>query len=103
MNSAVEPYYQSFHPGLLRLIKEAVRAFDSAGKPISICGELGADPLALPALIGLGLRKFSAGAASVAAVKRAVASVTVKKAEEMTEKVLNLATAAEVKECLKRG
>ena len=100
MNSAVAAYYQSYHPAMLRLIKETVAAFKNAGKPISICGELGADPLAVPVLIGLGMRKLSMGAASVAAVKRAIASVTVKKAEEIAEKALQFSTAAEVEKYL---
>ena len=100
MNSAMEPYYQSYHPAMFRLIKEIVSAFTNAGKPISICGELGADPLAAPVLAGLGLRKLSMGAASIAAVKRAIASFTVKKAEEIAEKILQFSTAAEVEKYL---
>jgi phosphotransferase system enzyme I (PtsI) len=100
MNSDVESYYQSYHPALFRLIKETVSAFDIAGKPISICGELAADSLAVPLLVGLGLRKLSVGAASVAAVKRAVASVTVKRAEEIAAKVLEFSTAAEITDYL---
>jgi phosphotransferase system enzyme I (PtsI) len=45
MNSAVEPYYQSYHPALFSVIKHSVEAFSKAGKPISICGEMGGDPL----------------------------------------------------------
>ena len=100
MNSAVESYYQSYHPAMFRLIKETVTAFTNAGKPISICGELGAEPSAVSVLIGLGMRKFSMGAASVAAVKRTIASITVKKAEEIAEKALQFSTAAEIEKYL---
>ena len=100
MNSMVEDYYQSYHPAMFRLIKETVKAFTKAGKPVSICGELGGDPLAAGVLIGLGMRKFSMGAASAAAFKRAVSSVTVKKAEEIAANVLRKHTAAEVKKYL---
>ena len=100
MNSAVESYYQSYHPAVFKLIKETVTAFDNAGKPVSICGELASDPLAAPVLAGLGLRKLSMGEASVASVKRALACVSIKKAQEMAAKVLECATAGEVKEYL---
>jgi phosphotransferase system enzyme I (PtsI) len=102
MNGAVESYYQSYHPAMLRLIKETVTAFNTAGKPISICGELAADPLAVPLLIGLGLKKLSMGAASVAAVKRVIASVDMKKCGEIAEAVLQLSTASEIKRYLKK-
>jgi phosphotransferase system enzyme I (PtsI) len=99
-NSAVQPYYQSYHPAMFKLIKEISSAFAAAGKPLSICGELGGDPLAVPALIGMGMRKFSMGAASIAAVKRVIASLTIAKTEDTAADILNLATAWEVKKHL---
>jgi len=99
-NSSVENYYQSYHPAMFRLIKEVVKVFNDAEKPISVCGELGSDPLAVPALIGLGLRKFSMGTASVAAVKRAVAGVSVERAEEIARGILELPTAEEIEKYL---
>jgi phosphotransferase system enzyme I (PtsI) len=100
MNSEVEDYYQSYHPALFRLMKDTVAAFTKAGKPISICGELGADPKAVPVLLGLGLRKLSMGAAGIAAVKRAVSSVTIAQCEKIADKVLECTTADEVKKYL---
>ena len=102
MNSEVEPYYQSFHPALFKLIKEVASAFEKHGKPVSICGELASDPFVAPVLAGLGLRKLSMGAASVAAVKRAICTVTIKQALEIADKVLKCATAEEVKHELSR-
>jgi phosphotransferase system enzyme I (PtsI) len=100
MNSTVEDYYQSYHPSMFRLIKNTVFEFKKQGKPISICGELGSDEKAVIALIGMGMRKFSMGFASVAAVKRAIAGVTVKDCEEIAEKVLKYKTAGEIKKYL---
>jgi len=100
MNVEVEPYYQSYHPAVFRLIKKTIDAFNDVGKPVSFCGELGSDPKAVPVLIGLGMRKLSMNAASVAAVKRAVSSITVKKAEEIAANVMQLSTAAEIEKYL---
>jgi len=100
MNSEVESYYQSYHPAMFRLLKDIIKAFDKAEKPVSICGELGAERLAIPVLVGLGLRKLSMSAASVASVKRALSSFTIKQAEEIAAKVLELPTAVEVKKFL---
>jgi phosphotransferase system enzyme I (PtsI) len=102
MNSEVEPYYQSYHPAMFKLIKEVTSAFTQYGKPVSICGELAGDSLAVPVLAGLGLRKFSMGAASVAAVKRTLCSITVKRAREIADKVLECTTAEEVKRELEK-
>jgi phosphotransferase system enzyme I (PtsI) len=96
MNSAVETYCHQYHPAMFRLIKKINQTFTDAGKPISICGELGGDSLAAPVLIGLGMRKLSMSAASVAEVKRVVASITLEKAEKLAEKVLELPAAADI-------
>jgi len=100
MNNTVENYYLQYHPAMWRLIKETVAAFAREGKPVSICGELGSDIAAVPALIGLGLRKLSMGAASVAAVKRVISQISVENAQAAANKVLSLSTAGEIKQFL---
>ena len=100
MNNAAESYYNKYHPAVFRLLKQVIISFNAACKPLSLCGELGNDPLAVPVLIGLGLRKLSMGAASVADVKRKIASITVEKAEHIADNVLEMETADEVKRYL---
>jgi phosphotransferase system enzyme I (PtsI) len=102
MNSSVAGYYQSYHPGLFRLVGETVKAFTGAGKPLCICGELGGDHLAVPALAGLGMRKFSMGSASLGRIKQTLAKLTLAQAEELARKVLRCAAAGEVEQHLRQ-
>ena len=101
MNGAVANYYSKYHPAVFRLIKESITAFTDAGKPVSICGELGSDPMAVPVLLGLGLRKLSMGAASVAEVKRVIASVSLEKAKKIAQNALSFSTASGIEKYLK--
>jgi len=101
MNGSVDKYYNQYHPAVFRLIKETVCAFNKAGKPVSICGELGSDASAVPVLIGLGLRKLSMSASSIAKIKRVISALTIKKCEEIADKVLQLPTASEIEKYLK--
>ncbi|MDR1108559.1 MAG: phosphoenolpyruvate--protein phosphotransferase [Spirochaetaceae bacterium] len=102
MNPAVAAYYQSYHPGMFRLIRQVVEAFNQAGKPVCVCGELGGDSLAVPVLVGMGMRKLSMGAASIARIKRLLSTLTLAQAEELAKTVVNLPTAAEVEGYLKK-
>lgn len=86
-NPLVSAYYQSYHPALFRIIAMAAEAFHREGKPIGICGELGGDALAVPVLIGLGLRKLSMGAASVAKVKQILGRLTLAHAQALSAAV----------------
>lgn len=102
MAPEVSGYYQSYHPALFKLIHMVVQAFGKAGKPVGVCGELGGDALAVPALLGLGLRRFSMGEASVAAVKKAVCTTDTPKAEELARQVLQSVSAGQVETLLRR-
>ncbi|MCL2805375.1 MAG: phosphoenolpyruvate--protein phosphotransferase [Treponema sp.] len=101
MNAQVDSYYQSYHPAMFRLIKDAAASFAKEGKPLSVCGEIAGDPLAAPVLLGLGIRKLSMGSVSIAAVKRKINSVSAEKAKEIAETVLKLPTAAEIERFLR--
>lgn len=101
MNPAVSAYYQSFHPAMFRLIGETAEQFNRAGKPLSVCGEMGGDPLAAAVLVGLGLRKLSMGSVSVAPVKRMLSRLSIARAEELADRVRDFSTASEVEIFLK--
>jgi len=95
-NSMVEDYYQCYHPAMFRLIAGIISSFTDAGKSVSICGELGCDEKAVPALIGLGLRKFSMGYAPVASVKKVISLFSLKDCEKIAKQILDCATASEI-------
>jgi phosphotransferase system enzyme I (PtsI) len=100
LNPSVESCYQEYHPAMFRVIGDVARAFASHGRELGICGEMGGDPLVIPALIGLGVEKFSMGAASMAPVKRAIRGLDMASAAELAGEARELGTAAEARECL---
>ena len=53
------------HPAVLRLIAMTAEAARAAGKPVAVCGALGADPLAAPLLLGLGIEELSVPAPAI--------------------------------------
>ncbi len=71
-NPSLERYRDALHPAVLRLIAMAVESADRAGTALSVCGEMAGDPVAALALVGLGVRQLSMGAASLPAVRRAI-------------------------------
>src|SRR5208283_631632 len=69
--------YDPLHPAVLRLIQFATEAALRLRKPVSVCGEMAANPRLTPLLIGLGLRSFSMNASAVPRVKQRVRAVSV--------------------------
>lgn len=101
LNPKVSEYYQSFHPAMFRLIDNVISSFQRQNKIISVCGEMGGDPLAASVLIGLGLRKLSVNSASVSEIKAMISKINIPKATRIAQTVLGLSTAAQVENFLK--
>jgi phosphotransferase system enzyme I (PtsI) len=74
-NGRVAALHDVTHPAVLRLIGN-VAAFAREQKiPVSLCGDAGGDPVAIPALLAAGLRDLSVVPAQLAAAKAAIAAV----------------------------
>jgi phosphotransferase system enzyme I (PtsP) len=96
-NRKVASLYEPLHPAVLRAIAATVRAANHAGKDVSLCGEMAADPICTLVLIGLGLRSLSMSPYFIPVIKRLIRSVEIVAAERIAAEVLELATVREVK------
>jgi phosphocarrier protein FPr len=85
------------HPAVLQLIDITVRAAHAHGKWVGICGELAADPLAVPVLVGLGVDELSVSARSIAEVKAGVRELTLADAQQLAQQALALGSASDVR------
>jgi phosphocarrier protein FPr len=86
------------HPAVLRLIARTVEAAHAAGKWVGICGELGADPQAVPILLGIGVDELSVSVPAIAPVKAQIRSLSLEDARQLAQSALNRGTAAEVRD-----
>ncbi|HEY0574153.1 MAG TPA: phosphoenolpyruvate--protein phosphotransferase [Pseudonocardia sp.] len=88
-------------PGVLRLIDAVCRAAGGgAGPLVAVCGELAADELAVPLLLGLGVRELSVNPRAVPGVKQAVRAVDLPKAVELAARALQAESATAVRALL---
>ncbi|MBK5439844.1 phosphoenolpyruvate--protein phosphotransferase [Pseudomonas sp. TH32] len=85
------------HPAVLQLIDITVRAAHAHGKWVGVCGELAADPLAVPVLIGLGVDELSVSARSIPEVKARVREFSLSEARGLAQKALAVGSPAEVR------
>lgn len=97
-NEAVADMYQPLHPAVLRLLDHMVRAAQGCGVPLSICGEVAADPLTALVLLGLGVQELSMVPGSLAVIRNLIRSVPLEEARELVAAALRARTAAEVEE-----
>jgi phosphotransferase system enzyme I (PtsP) len=102
-NLKVKNYYTPYHPALLHSIKTVTDAAKDAGIPVSLCGEMAADPLNALLLAGLGITDLSMSSPSIPKVKQAILGATLCAAEHLATEIMKLESSSEVAAFLKES
>lgn len=97
-NENVSYLYEPLHPALLRLIKGVIDAGKKAGIPVSMCGEMAADPIYAIVLLGLGLEIFSMNPSSIPVIKNVIRAARYRDCRRIAETALTKRTAQEIEE-----
>jgi len=80
--------YDPVHPAVLRLVQFATEAALRLRMPVSVCGEMAANPRLTPLLLGLGVRSFSMTASAVPRVKQVVRDVNMDECVRFARRVM---------------
>ncbi|MBU1098767.1 MAG: phosphoenolpyruvate--protein phosphotransferase, partial [Bacteroidetes bacterium] len=95
-NEIVSDQYQEFHPAIIRTLSFIIREGKLEDIFVSMCGEMAADPVAVPLLIGLGLDSLSVSASAIPAIKELIRSLYFKEVKNLAQECLTLKTEQEV-------
>jgi phosphoenolpyruvate-protein kinase (PTS system EI component) len=79
-----------------------VRAAARQRIPVSVCGEMAADPLQALLLVGLGVRELSMSPTAIPAVKAAVRAASAARLGAFARESLSISTAGEIEAMLRR-
>ncbi len=101
VNPHTSELYFATHPSILRLIRMIVSFANIAKKPVIVCGEIAADPILIPLLIGLGICEFSVAARYIPLVKDTVRKWRILEACRLAEGALELSSAEELRRYLR--
>jgi phosphotransferase system enzyme I (PtsI) len=95
-DSEVADLYDPLHPAVLRLVQFATEAALRLRMPVSVCGEMAANPRLTTLLLGLGLRSFSMNAAAIPRVKQAVRDANIDDCARFARRVMEQSDAAAI-------
>lgn len=87
----------ALHPGLIRLIHEVAADAHAAGRPVSVCGEIAADPLGGLALAALGVDTLSVPVNQLAAARQVLAGCDATALAEVKAELLRHRTTAAIR------
>jgi phosphotransferase system enzyme I (PtsI) len=99
----VASFYEPLHPAVLRTLNGILRAAEVCEVPVSVCGEMAADPLHALLLVGLGVRELSMSAGLIPNVKGAIRRVRADEAARVVRECLSLSTAGEIEARAREG
>jgi len=102
-NPALAELATPYQPAVLRLIATVCRAATAHERPVGVCGEAAADPMAAAIFAGLGVTELSVGPRSVAVIRDAVACFDPEAVRAVAAQTLTATTAAQVREIASRG
>jgi phosphoenolpyruvate-protein phosphotransferase (PTS system enzyme I) len=103
MNEKLVDLYSPYNLSIFRLIKKIVDASHKSGKWTGICGQIAAEPYFITILLGLGVDEFSVPPSLLNETKSIIRSMSVKKAQEITEEVMGMDTVTDIYSYLKEA
>jgi len=99
-NDLVAHLYRPTSPAVLRLIANVIAAGRAENIDVSMCGEMAADPLMVPVLVGLGLDKFSMNPQAIPVVRALIRQLSYREATNIARQAAKLVTSRDVEEYL---
>lgn len=100
MNEKISYLYDAYNPAVLRLIKMVIDNAHKHGKMAGMCGEVAGDSKLIPVLLGFGLDEFSMSASSMLRARKVINNLNYNDCVELSNKVLELETASDIKNLL---
>lgn len=99
-NARVAGLANARHPAFLRLLEQIVSAARKYKKPVTVCGDMAADPRNLPLLLGLGLDEISIPVSDIATIRERTLRLSIPDCQKLLSQALACRTAEEVERLL---
>ncbi|TAF12223.1 MAG: phosphoenolpyruvate--protein phosphotransferase [Nostocales cyanobacterium] len=97
-NPKVANLADALQPAVLRMIQQTVQAAHAANIWVGLCGEVAAETLVAPILLGLGLDELSVNPQALAPLKQEISRLTITEAQAIASVALQQDSATSVRE-----
>lgn len=95
-NDNVSAQYQEFHPAVIRTLQHIIGEGKKAGAEVSMCGEMAADLIAVPLLVGMGLEVLSLSPSNIPLVKKIIRNLNYSELRQLADECLTMKTEKEI-------
>jgi phosphotransferase system enzyme I (PtsI) len=95
-NREVSYLFQPLHPAILRMIQRVTDVAREKGIDVVMCGEMAADPLYIPIILGFGIKELSMNPQSIPLVKSVVRALKKSDVAPFMKEVLKQANCMDI-------
>ena len=99
-NAKVASLYSDLDPAFLMALQSVIEKSHSVNTPVSICGEMASDPVAVLLLLGLGIDSISVSMASLPSIKWVLTTFSRADAEAFLRRAFELGEPKAIREML---
>ncbi|MBI4550363.1 MAG: phosphoenolpyruvate--protein phosphotransferase [Candidatus Omnitrophica bacterium] len=97
VNEKIAYLYDPSHPAILQLIKMVIDNGHANNIWVGTCGEMCGDPVLAILLVGMGIDEMSTSPLVLPKVKKAIRSITLRQAREISEEAMKFSTGGNIK------
>jgi phosphotransferase system enzyme I (PtsI)/phosphotransferase system enzyme I (PtsP) len=97
-NARVSRLFDNLHPAVLQEIHRIVQRCRQLGLPVSLCGEMAADPLAVVLLLGMRIEALSMSAYNLPKIKWLVRTLPARVAERALQEALTMEHESQIRQ-----
>ena len=99
-NSRIASLYTPFHPAVLKLIHQVVRAARAERIGVSVCGEAAANKYLLPVFVAMGITELSMSSGYILETKKLIRKLNKGELGQLLDKVMEMNQATEIENYL---
>ncbi len=96
VNDRIAHLYEPTHPAVLRTLRHVIKEAHQRDLPVSICGEMGGDPLLVPLLLGLGVDALSMSPPQIPEVRYLIRLMKMSDARQLADEALKMSSPEEI-------
>lgn len=100
-NPRVAGLYAPYHPAVLKVLQFIAQEARKERKPVSICGEMAADPGGALLLMAMGYDVLSMNSNNLPRVKSTIRAASLAKANSLLQRVMRMDDAEEIHQYLR--
>ena len=100
LNHFIADLFDPYHPSIIRTLKRIIDKTHSHGKWVGLCGEVAADPLMTPILVGLGIDELSLVPKGIPMIKASIRQLNRRSCIDYCNDMLQVKTSEEAQQIL---